>query len=292
MFIKKLIPLILCSLTLVACAPEKKTSNSQASYQFNNLTTQKEENQLAKDLKSKGIPTQNWEQLVPYIDRYNQENTGFQKVVNSWTTSKIGEDQNDFITFLNEKEYEANKSHFIDDLNCRRTSFLLLHNVITSKKDLRHLGLAEETEFADLKSRHKDLNHKDQQLYSLLFGDNLSYQSTDDLLKAWKDAGLVFPEKVKLLSVFQNSPSDVSNFHTAIAYEKEGKVYVFEKQDPTLPYRWSRFNSWADIKTHWLSNRFEIFKDNIDILVNDQKIDDFLKETLLFPQENQLSLDK
>ena len=101
-----------------------------------------------------------------------------------------------------------------------------------------------------LKSHHKELTAKDQALYSLLFGDNISYQSTDNLLKAWKKAGLKFPEKVKLLSVFQNSPGDVSNFHTAIAYEKDGSIYVFEKQDPTLPYRWSRFNNWADIKTH------------------------------------------
>ena len=39
-------------------------------------------------------------------------------------------------------------------------------------------------------------------------------------LKLGKKAGLKFPEKVKLLSVFQNSPGDVSNFHTAITYEK------------------------------------------------------------------------
>ena len=51
-------------------------------------------------------------------------------------------------------------------------------------------------------------------------------------------------------------------------------IYVFEKQDPTLPYRWSRFNNWADIKAHWLGNRFKVFKDNVDILVNDQKFDD------------------
>ena len=105
----------------------------------------------------------------------------------------------------------------------------------------------------------------------------------------WKEAGLKFPENVKLISVFQNSPGDVSNFHTAIAYEKDGSIYIFEKQDPTLPYRWSRFNNWVDIKTHWLGNRFKVFKDNVDILVNDQKFDDFLKNTLYIPQNNQLA---
>lgn len=290
--IKKLLPLILCALILGACTLKSKPSNYQASYQFNNLTTQKQEEQLGNDLKKVGVPSQDWDLLLPYINRYNQENTGFQTVVNNWTKSKIGKDQNDFITFLNEKEYQANKSHFTDDLNCRRTSFLLLHNLIKSQKDLSRLNLAEETEFSDLKSRHKELDHRDQQLYSLLFGDNLNYQSTDDLLKAWKNAGLIFPEKVKLLSVYQNSPSDVSNFHTAIAYEKDGLIYVFEKQDPTLPYRWSRFSSWTDIKIHWLSNRFQVFKDNIDILVNDQKIDDFINQPSVFLQDNQLSLEK
>ena len=88
-------------------------------------------------------------------------------------------------------------------------------------EDLTKIGPPPlKTKFIDLKSRHKELTSKDQALYSLLFGDNISYQSTDDLLKAWKKAGLKFPEKVKLLSVFQNSPGDVSNFHTAITYEK------------------------------------------------------------------------
>ena len=82
------------------------------------------------------------------------------------------------------------------------------------------MDLPSQNEFIDLKSRHKELTSKDQALYSLLFGDNISYQSTDDLLKAWKKAGLKFPEKVKLLSVFQNSPGDVSNFHTAITLKK------------------------------------------------------------------------
>ena len=75
----------------------------------------------------------------------------------------------------------------------------------------------------------------------------------------------------------------------AIAYEKDGSIYVFEKQDPTLPYRWSRFNNWADIKAHWLGNRFKIFKDNVDILVNDQKFDDFLENTFFISQNNQLA---
>ena len=281
MRIFKLLPLLTLSLLLIACGQKVKPQVQQSYYDFNNLITTKEQDQLVQDLKQEGLPSQNWDTLLPYINRYNQENTDIQKVVKTWTKSKIGEDQNDFITFLNEKEYKANQSHFTDDLNCRRTSFILLHNLITSKKDLSQLGLAEEVEFSDLKSRHKELTTTDQQLYSLLFGDNLDYQSTDDLLAAWKKAGLQFPKKIKLLSVFQNSPSDVSNFHTAIAYEKDGYVYVFEKQDPTLPYRWSRFDSWADLKLHWLSNRFEVFKDNIDILVNDQKFDDFLKEKAL-----------
>ena len=245
--------------------------------------------QLAKDLKNKGIPTKDWDNLVPYINRYNQENTNLQPVVKKWTTSKIGKDQNQFVTFLNEKTFEDNKSHFTDDLNCRRTSFLILHDLITSSEDLTKLDLPLQNEFLDLKSHHKELNAKDQALYSLLFGDNINYQSTDDLLKAWKEAGLKFLENVKLLSVFQNSPGDVSNFHTAIAYEKDGSIYVFEKQDPTLPYRWSRFNNWADIKAHWLGNRFKVFKDNVDILVNDQKFDDFLENTFFIPQNNQLA---
>lgn len=212
--------IIACCLLLMACGHKNTQKNYQAYYSFNNVTTSTQEKQLAKALKSKGIPTKDWDNLAPYISRYNQENTNLQPVVKKWTKSKIGKDQNQFVTFLNEKTFEDNKSHFTDDLNCRRTSFLLLHDLITSSEDLTKLDLPSQNEFIDLKSRHKELTSKDQALYSLLFGDNISYQSTDDLLKAWKKAGLKFPEKVKLLSVFQNSPGDVSNFHTAITYEK------------------------------------------------------------------------
>ena len=262
-----------CCLLLMACSHKHKTTlkNYQAYYSFNNVTTSSQEKQLAKDLRSKGIPAKNWDTLEPYISHYNQENTGIQPVVKKWTQSKIGKDKNQFVTSLDEKIVEDNKSHFTDDLNYRQTSFLLLHSLLTSSSDLTKRDLPLQNEYLNLKSHHKELTAKDQALYSLLFGDNPNYQSTDELLKAWKKAGLKFPEKVKLLSVFQNSSDDVSNIYTAIAYEKDGSVYVFEKQDPTLPYRWSRFNTWADIKTHWLSNRFKVFKDNLDILVNDQK---------------------
>ena len=283
-----------CCLLLMACSHKHRTTlkNYQAYYSFNNVTTSSQEKQLAKDLKSKGIPTKNWDTLEAYISHYNQENTGMQPVVKKWTQSKIGKDKIQFVTSLNEKTVEDNKSHFTDDLNYRQTSFLLLHSLMTSSSDLTKRDLPLQNEYLNLKSRHKDLTAKDQALYSLLFGDNPNYQSTDDLLKAWKKAGLKFPEKVKLLSVFQNSSDAVSNIYTAIAYEKDGSVYVFEKLDPTLPYRWSRFNTWADVKTHWLSNRFKVFKENVDILVNDQKFDDFLKDSVLIPKNNQLAFQE
>jgi len=278
----------------MACSHKHKTTlkNYQAYYSFNNVTTSSQEKQLAKDLRSKGIPTKNWDTLGPYISHYNQENTGIQPVVKKWTQSKIGKDKNQFVTSLDEKIVEDNKSHFTDDLNYRQTSFLLLHSLMTSSSDLTKRDLPLQNEYLNLKSHHKELTAKDQSLYSFLFGDNPNYQSTDELLKAWKKAGLKFPEKVKLLSVFQNSSDAVSNIYTAIAYEKDGSVYVFEKQDPTLPYRWSRFNTWADVKTHWLSNRFKVFKDNVDILVNDQKFDDFLKDSVLIPKNNQLAFQE
>ncbi len=289
MRIKSSLLIIACCLLLMACSHKHKTTlkNYQAYYSFNNVTTSPQKKQLAKDLRSKGIPTKNWDTLKPYISHYNQENTGIQPVVTKWTQSKIGKDKNQFVTSLDEKIVEDNKSHFTNDLNYRQTSFLLLHNLLTSSSNLTKRDLPLQNEYLNLKSRHKELTAKDQTLYSLLFGDNPNYQSTDELLKAWKKAGLKFPEKIKLLSVFQNSSDDVSNIYTAIAYEKDGSVYVFEKQDPTLPYRWSRFNTWADIKTHWLSNRFKVFKDNLDILVNDQKFDDFLKDSVLIPKNNQ-----
>lgn len=289
MRIKSSLLIIACCLLLMACSHKHKTTlkNYQAYYSFNNVTTSPQKKQLAKDLRSKGIPTKNWDTLKPYISHYIQENTGIQPVVTKWTQSKIGKDKNQFVTSLDEKIVEDNKSHFTNDLNYRQTSFLLLHNLLTSSSNLTKRDLPLQNEYLNLKSRHKELTAKDQTLYSLLFGDNPNYQSTDELLKAWKKAGLKFPEKIKLLSVFQNSSDDVSNIYTAIAYEKDGSVYVFEKQDPTLPYRWSRFNTWADIKTHWLSNRFKVFKDNLDILVNDQKFDDFLKDSVLIPKNNQ-----
>ncbi|MEX0264887.1 DUF4300 family protein, partial [Streptococcus thermophilus] len=78
---------------------------------------------------------------------YNQENTNLQPLVKKWTTSKIGKDQNQFVNFLNEKTFEDNKSHFTHDLNCRRTSFLILHDLIKSSEDLNKLYLPLQNEY-------------------------------------------------------------------------------------------------------------------------------------------------
>ena len=142
--------IIACCLLLMACGNKNTQKNYQAYYSFNNVTSSTQEKQLAKALKSKGIPTKDWDNLAPYISRYNQENTNLQPVVKNWTKSKIGKDQNQFVTFLNEKTFEDNKSHFTDDLNCRRTSFLLLHDLITSSEDLTKLDLPLQNEFIDL----------------------------------------------------------------------------------------------------------------------------------------------
>lgn len=131
----------------MACGHKTSQKSYQAYYNFNNVTIPTHVKQLAKDLKNKGIPTKDWDNLVPYINRYNQENTNLQPVVKKWTTSKIGKDQNQFVTFLNEKTFEDNKSHFTDDLNCRRTSFLILHDLITSSEDLTKLDLPFKMNF-------------------------------------------------------------------------------------------------------------------------------------------------
>ena len=98
--------IIACCLLLMACSHKNTQKNYQAYYSFNNVTTPTQEKQLAKALKSKGIPTKDWDNLAPYITRYNQENTNLQPVVKKWTKSKIGKDQNQFVTFLNEKTFE------------------------------------------------------------------------------------------------------------------------------------------------------------------------------------------
>ena len=156
--------IISCCLLLMACGHKTSQKSYQAYYNFNNVTIPTQVKQLAKDLKNKGMSTKDWDNLVPYINRYNQENTNLQPVVKKWTTSKIGKDQNQFVTFLNEKTFEDNKSHFTDDLNCRRTSFLILHDLITSSEDLTKMDHPHQNEFLDLKSHQKELNAIDESL--------------------------------------------------------------------------------------------------------------------------------
>ena len=95
--------IIACCLLLMACGHKNTQKNYQAYYSFNNVTTSTQEKQLAKALKSKGIPTKDWDNLAPYISRYNQENTNLQPVVKKWTQSKIGKDQNQLSPSLMKK---------------------------------------------------------------------------------------------------------------------------------------------------------------------------------------------
>ena len=72
--------IISCCLLLMACGHKTSQKSYQAYYNFNNVTIPTQVKQLAKDLKNKGIPTKDWDNLVPYINRYNQENTNLQPV--------------------------------------------------------------------------------------------------------------------------------------------------------------------------------------------------------------------
>ena len=53
--------IIACCLLLMACGHKNTQKNYQAYYSFNNVTTSTQEKQLAKALKSKGIPTKDWD---------------------------------------------------------------------------------------------------------------------------------------------------------------------------------------------------------------------------------------
>ena len=55
--------IIACCLLLMACGHKNTQKNYQAYYSFNNVTTSTQEKQLAKALKSKGIPTKDWDLL-------------------------------------------------------------------------------------------------------------------------------------------------------------------------------------------------------------------------------------
>ena len=105
--------------------------------------------------------------------------------------------------------------------------------LLQAQRTSHQIGPSSKREFIDLKSRHKELTSWDRALYSLLFGDNISYQSTDDPSLSLEKAGLKFPEKVKLLSVFQNSPMDASvSLHGYNLQKKDGSIYVSLKTGP------------------------------------------------------------
>ena len=59
--------IIACCLLLMACGHKNTQKNYQAYYSFNNVTTSTQEKQLAKALKSKGIPTKDWDNLAPIL---------------------------------------------------------------------------------------------------------------------------------------------------------------------------------------------------------------------------------
>ena len=63
--------IIACCLLLMACGHKNTQKNYQAYYSFNNVTTSTQEKQLAKALKSKGIPTKDWDNLAPARTKTN-----------------------------------------------------------------------------------------------------------------------------------------------------------------------------------------------------------------------------
>ncbi|MBR7927882.1 DUF4300 family protein [Aerococcaceae bacterium zg-ZUI334] len=269
--------LAVCSLFLVTSQSTPLISAEEsASYRYHNVVSEKNATELQKTLEEQGVPTENWKNLTPFIDQYQESNKDYEKVAEDWTTMDIGKDAFTFTTTMDIKEYEERLSHFPKDLNCRQTAFLLLRSLVTYDKDkLEKLPVHDE--FKSLSEYKEGLTEEEGQLYSLLFNDNSAYKSIADLTKAWKDAGVKFSDKLRLLSAVQNVEGSVISMHVGLVFEKDGKVYFFEKMDPTLPYRLSEFNSWADLKEHLLTGRFQLFAEQIALLVNDQEISELTK---------------
>ncbi|MGT2716368.1 DUF4300 family protein [Streptococcus respiraculi] len=272
---RKLIALVsLCALVLVGChaAPKKEMKKeTTSSYRYHNLVSTQNTEELQKDLQEQGVSKENWQALSAFIDSYHQDNKSYEKEAKDWTSMELGQDANQFTTMLDEAEYKEKVSHFPKDLNCRQTAFLLLRSLLRYDTDkVKHL--AEHPEFQTLKQYHPELTDADSQLYSLLFLDNPAYKSATDLTKAWKDAGVTFSNKLRLLSAVQNVEGSVISMHVGLVYEKDGKVYFLEKMDPSLPYRLSEFQSWKDFHEHMLTGRFQFFRDKIALLVNDQDL--------------------
>ncbi len=235
------------------------------------MLTPESQQALGEDLTANGVSTNTWQTMSEYIKRYNDENQS-EPVKSDWTESPIGEDIHQFVTFMDLKEYQEKMTHFTNDINCRHAAFILMNELIQAPDSIEQLGLASDPEFQDLTKRHFELGPKQEQLYSFLFGSNPEYQSTEDMISAWKEVGIQFPESIKLVSAVQNEPGNIQHMHVTIAFEKDGQIHLFEKVDPTQPYRISQFHSWTDLKEHWLSHRFQVFGDSVDILVNDHKI--------------------
>ncbi|MGT2951000.1 hypothetical protein BU202_06860 [Streptococcus cuniculi] len=273
-------PLVaLCAVFLVGCQATSKTETKQETtprYRYHNVVTEKSAADFQKDLQELGVPNENWQALSPFIDSYHQANQSYEKVAKDWTTMKIGQDANTFTTTMEEAEYKEKLSHFPKDLNCRQTAFLLLRSLLTYDTD-KVKSLPEHLEFQALKKEDASFTEAESQLYSLLFNDNPSYKSVADLTKAWKEAGLRFSDKLRLLSAVQNVEGAVVSMHVGLAYEKDGKVYFFEKMDPALPYRLSEFQSWKELQEHLLNGRFQMFKEQITLLANDQNVSELAK---------------
>ncbi|MER0123877.1 DUF4300 family protein [Streptococcus sp. ZJ93] len=272
---RKLIALVsLCALVLVGCHATPKMEakkETTPSYRYHNLVNTKNTEELQKDLQEQGVSKENWQALSAFIDSYHQANKSYEKEAEDWTSMEIGKDANQFTTMMDVEEYKEKVSHFPKDLNCRQTAFLFLRSLLTYDTD-KVKNLAEHPEFQTLKQYHPELTEADSQLYSLLFLDNPAYKSATDLTKAWKDAGVAFSNKLRLLSAVQNVDGSVISMHVGLVYEKDGKVYFLEKMDPSLPYRLSEFQSWKDFHEHMLTGRFQFFKDQIALLVNDQDL--------------------
>ncbi|MBD3949556.1 DUF4300 family protein [Tuanshanicoccus lijuaniae] len=269
----------LCSVFLMtsqAATTIQAEESKEANYRYHNVVSEKNTTELKEALEEQGMPSENWKTLTRFIDQYQEANKSYEKVAEDWTDMAIGKDASTFTTTMDVDKYKEQLSHFPDDLNCRQTAFLLLRSLVSYDKDkLEQLPVHEE--FKALSKLQEGLTDEEGQLYSLLFNDNKDYKSTDDLTKAWEDAGVKFSDKLRLLSAIQNVEGSVISMHVGVAFEKDGKVYFFEKIDPSLPYRLSEFNSWKDLKEHLLTGRFQMFADQMAFLVNNQSIDELIK---------------
>gem|GEM_PF-3021654 len=227
-------------------------------YQYTNLVTTDSIDEFKTILQDTGVPQEDIEAVLEYIQIYHNEATTAGYLSQGWSSASIEKDLYDYSSVIN--AYTLNP---FKDINCRQAAYLIYHSFFETKEKVE---LPQQN--TELSALNLNINENSSK-YETLFGSIASDKPLHEVLtEHWNATGSTFHDTIQLVSLWGRKDGHIIHMHCGILIQINDQNFFFEKTDPLLPYQFSRFTS-TDTLNEYLLKRSDEY-DDMTVSMNDR----------------------